>query len=192
MSIPSYDAGGVLPPFLGTSPGSAASQSPYEASPEELVLRFGTSAYRNRLLRGLLELRKDFRGMGIVSGYQWIDGSFVEDKERTTGAPPNDIDVVSLIERPLVATDDASWQLLITPHLPTIFNPAHCKARYSCDAYAIDLGAPPLGIAAQCAYWFGLFSHQRNTYRWKGIVGCPMGSDPMDDTASRELTRRGF
>lgn len=97
MTIPAYDLGLVLPPFLGPRPGSVATQSPYDATTEELVHRFGTSAARNALLRGLLDLRAALRRIGITTGFQWIDGSFVEDKERRVGSAPGDIDIVTVL-----------------------------------------------------------------------------------------------
>lgn len=191
MSIPAYDLGGVLPPFLGPRPGISANQSPYEASTEELVHRFGTTADRNELLRGLLSLRADLRSIGITRGFQWIDGSFVEDKEARVGSPPGDIDIVTVFDRPIGYLDDASWQPFVAPYLTTLFDPGYCKATYGCEAFSIDLGRSGQNIAMSSAFWFGLFSHQRDTFRWKGVVQCPLGLDAIDNAASDELSRRG-
>jgi hypothetical protein len=192
VSIPAFDLGGVLPPFLGTRPGASAAQSPHHASTEDLVHRFGTTPHRNRLLRGLLNFRLALRSIGVTEGFQWIDGSFCENKEQVLGQEPADIDLVTAFERPTFATTNADWKSHIPPHLPTLFNPRYCKATYNCDAYVIDLGTTGQNVARLSAFWFGLFSHQRDTYRWKGIVQCPLGLDPIDQPASDELARRGF
>lgn len=192
MSIPAFDLGGLLPPFLGTAPGSAATQSPYQTTTLDLVSRFGTSDQRNGLLRGLLQYREALRAIDVVDGFQWIDGSFVEDKEAHLGLPPGDIDVVTLFERPAHIQSDADWKAFSGPHRFTLFNPKHCKATYSCDAYPIDLGTSGRNVARQSAFWFSLFSHQRVSYRWKGIVQVPLGPAAVDVDAHDELVRRGF
>lgn len=168
-----------------------ACQSPYHASVEDLVLRFGTTPHRNHLLRGLLNLRAAFRAIGLMEGFQWINGSFVEDKEGRTGAPPGDIDIVTVFERPASLRIESRWQAFIAPHISTLFSPGHCKASYGCEAFAIDLGKSGQNTAMLSAFWFGLFSHQRDTFRWKGVVQCPLGADPIDQAASDELARRG-
>lgn len=192
MAIPAFDLGLVLPPFLGSRPGMMAFQSPYEARLEELVSRFGTTPERNRLLRGLVDLRAALRALGIVNGFQWIDGSFVEDKERRLGAPPGDIDIVTCFDRPLTAQTDAEWDRISRPHEATLFDPGHCKTTYKCEAFYIDLGRSGQSIASQSAFWFGLFSHQRDTFRWKGVVRVRLGPDDWDDAAHNELVQRGF
>jgi len=190
VPIPAYDAGGVLPPFLGALPGHSATQTPYRASIEELVHRFGVSDVRNRYLRGLLELRAELRALGVTSGFQWIDGSFVEDKE-ARGLVPGDIDIVTVFDRPVGVGDNAAWLAHARPRA-VLFDPAYCKATFNCEAFYIDLGNNAQAIAQQSAFWFGLFSHQRSTFRWKGIVEVNLGPDPIDQAASDELTRRGF
>lgn len=191
MPLPAYDLGLVLPPFLGTSPGSSPSQSPYTADTEELVHRFGSSPARNVLLRGLLDLRAALRAIGIVNGFQWIDGSFVEDKERRLGVAPGDIDIVTVFDRPTGHDDHAVWEAAMRPHA-NLFNPGYCKATYKCEAFYIDTGRKGQRVATESAFWFGLFSHQRDTFRWKGVVRCQLGAAAVDAAADKELARRGF
>jgi len=180
-----------LPPFIGAEPGSFASQSPYRTTPENLIIRFGSSPARNEILRGLLTYRAELRGAGLQDGFQWIDGSFVEDKEKTHGLAPGDVDVVTLFKRPSALTQDAVWNPVATTLLPTLFNPDYCKAHFHCDAYTIDLGGLTQNVAMLSAFWFSLFSHQRTTYRWKGIVQIPLGPPAVDAAADAELRRRG-
>ena len=129
MVLPSFDMGGVLPPFLGTEPGSIASQSPYHATTDELVFRFGTSSHRNALLRGLLNFRAAWQNEGIVAGFQWIDGSFVENKELIKGVPPGDVDVITVFQRPSGAATGSAWLALANKLTNTLFDPLFCKAR---------------------------------------------------------------
>ena len=71
-----------MPPFLGSTPGAAPSlMSPYDVTASEIVARFGTTPGRREILRGWLDHRAAMRVIGIDKGFQWLDGSFVEDKE---------------------------------------------------------------------------------------------------------------
>lgn len=189
MTIPAFTSAGVLPPFLGSRPGIMSDQSPYHATLPDLIARFGTTPDRNRLLRGLLSLRAAIHGHGIADGLQWIDGSFVEDKEANVGASPGDIDLVTVFRRPV----RVSWAPLFGTLRSTLFDPAYCKHIYSCEAFYVDADGNPIAVARQSAFWFGLFSHQRTTYIWKGAVALPL--DPAiagDADADVELVRRGF
>ena len=191
MTIPAFDLGGVLPPFIGPEPGSFAFQSPYKSTPENFVARFGISAARNQILRGWLTYRDELRQVGLENGFQWVDGSFVEDKEKSKGVAPKDVDVVTVFNRPPGLSQDADWNPMASTLLPTLFDPDYCKAQFHCDAYPIDLGAPSENVAMLSAFWFSLFSHQRATYRWKGIVQIPLGPASIDAAADAELRRRG-
>lgn len=65
-----------------------------------------------------------------------------------------------------------------------VFNPRQAKARYRCDAHYIDGGFPGLLIAPQISYWLGLFTHQRATNVWKGILEVPLDSDDASALAA--------
>jgi len=183
-----FNRGGVLPPFLGTEPGDLAAQSPYQATMLEVVERFGYTTPRCDILDGLLRFRAHLRGLGIGEGFQWIDGSFVEDAETTKGRAPGDVDIVTVARRPLDAADDVNWDAFVDAHLSDIFDPGWTKATFRCDAYPIDLDGDAEAVAELSAYWFGLFSHQRVTLRWKGIVTVRLEDD--DRLAAAELARR--
>lgn len=66
----------------------------------DVVMRFGTSGERRHVLQGWLAHRAALHHLGLVSGFQWIDGSFVEDVETLRGRAPNDVDVVSFVDAP--------------------------------------------------------------------------------------------
>src|SRR5882762_8182317 len=96
MTIPDWNASGVLPPYLG-SPTIASHVSPYPTTAKELCAKLGFSADRRIILRGWLKLRDLLRTLGHDSGFQWVNGSFMEDSENRRGRPPGDIDVVSFL-----------------------------------------------------------------------------------------------
>lgn len=179
--IPAFNDGGVLPPFGGSDATGEQDQprSPYLATMLALVERFATSRERAAILRGLLGLRASLRDAGLIEGLQWIDGSFVEDCETVKGRPPGDVDVVNLLRRPAELADDVAWNAFLHANLHLI-DPFKAKAAFNCDAYFFDLDADPVTVVQQATYWFGLFSHQRNTFRWKGMVQL----DLMDDDAA--------
>ena len=188
--IPNFNVGGVLPPFLGAEPGEhAALASPYVCNPLELVDRFFTSAWRGQLLLGLIQFRDALRGEGIVSGLQWIDGSFTEDVEKR-GAQPRDIDVVTVLERPAAVANDADWVAFVNAHAGGIFSRDANKANFNVDSLWIDLGVRPRVLVGRAAYWYGLFSHQRVTFQWKGMLSIDLGSD--DAPARARLAQGGI
>lgn len=174
--IPQFNQSGVLPPFNpATGPADRAGRSPYKASAVDVVRRFGTTAHRNALLARWLAYRHDLRSLGITSGFQWLDGSFVENVEVTGSRDPRDIDVVTLAHPP-AGLDDVAWRRLVDTNL-TLFSPKLAKQHYSCDAYFIDLGKAPQYTIEVSFYFGGLFSHQRSTSLWKGLVQVPLVSD---------------
>lgn len=184
--IPDFGLGEVLPPFTDDVAGLSAPRSPYKATMTEFVTRFATSPERANILRGFKGFRDAIRDIGFQQGFQWINGSFVEACELVKGRPPNDIDVVSVLHRPDAHVDDIVWETFVDAYEDTLLDPAHCKKNYLCDAYFIDLDIPAQIVSEQTAYWFGLFSHQRRTFRWKGLVQIDLQCD--DDAAMRDLT----
>lgn len=170
--IPAFSLGEVLPPFVGTdvTGGLWLPRSPYPASVEDLVETFCTSGERAAILRGFIAFRATLRAEGFAQGFQWIDGSFVENCEAFRGRAPNDVDVVSLLRRPKDKFNDTAWSAFVQARAATLFNPQWTKETFSCDSYFIDLDTDPEVVAESAAYWIGLFSHQRDTFRWKGMV----------------------
>ena len=183
-TIPAFNGSGVLPPFLGSDPTGPALVSPYRTTLTEIVDRFSFSPERRAILNGFLSYRAALFTSGL-KGFQWLDGSFLEDVEITQSRPPKDIDCVTFVRRPFGCVSTAAWQAfilnnqaLLTPHLT--------KQQYSTDAYLVDLEIPPEQVVKQTAYWFGLFSHRRTTSLWKGMLEVGL-QNQADDASAVEL-----
>ena len=185
MPIPPFNTSGVLPPFVGDNPTNSAQMAPFAVDFTELVQRFGTSTDRWKLLGGLHSYREELRASGLQTGFQWIDGSFIEDIEKTRGRPPADIDVVTFTVLPAGVSPRA-----FQAQNSGLFDRNSTRLRFHCDAYFVDLGIgtrrPDL-LVAQSRYWYGLFSHQRASYLWKGMLQIDLFSD--DDAVKRQLAQ---
>lgn len=176
--VPDWDPSGLMPPSMDsfTSPGH---YSPYHIGLTDLVLRFGSTLPRRKLLGELLHYRASFHNAGIEDGFQWLNGSFVEDVETHSNRSPNDIDVVTFFHLPVNQTQE---QLLITnPFLsdlslldPTVKN---------LDAYLVVLEESNLPyLIRRVSYWHSLWSHTRN-FEWKGYVEIDLSA--VEDNAAR-------
>lgn len=150
----------------------------------ELVGFFGTTPHRRHLLRNLIEYRELLASDGYSHGMQFIDGSFVEDIETTESRSPNDIDLFSILDLPArYRADQAEWSKSGINFWSTeIADRARNKARYSLDTYAILIQERGLRLIQDVIYWYGLFSHKRGTYAWKGFVAVELSS--ADDSAA--------
>lgn len=168
LPIPPFEPNGLLPTYLGNNPGGAI-RSPYEATIVELVSRFHTSDDRKELLQGLIAYRQLIRSDGYEQGYQFINGSFVEDVETIRGQPPADIDLVSFLVRPQkYVVDQNAWETAGKQFwLNEVRGRAANKARFSLDAIAVMLDEADY---RKITYWHGLFSEQRRTFAPKGYI----------------------
>lgn len=173
MSIPKWTAAGVLPPILELDPLSPT-RSPYGARFAEFQGRFGGTDERDRILEGLRQYRLDLRNAGLVRGFQWVDGSFLEEVERTEGRAPNDVDVVTFYELP-AGLD----QRQILDASPWLVDHGLVKSRYRVDGYLVSLTTPPERLASLAAYWYSLWSHRRDRL-WKGFVRLDLAEDDGD------------
>ncbi|MEY2880876.1 MAG: hypothetical protein RLZZ15_3256 [Verrucomicrobiota bacterium] len=176
MPIPDFDHNDVLPPHVGdvTQRGN---MSPFRVTTLEVVQRFGSSPPRVEILNGLLDLREDLRRVGLIGGFQWLDGSFLEDAEKLRGRPPGDIDVVTFFHPPTFPPDQ-SLVATLNDHTAT-------KARYRVDHYLVPLRDNPERLVENSRFWFGLFSHQKSTAIWKGMLHIDLMS-VADDVVSRQ------
>ncbi|MGP8292522.1 DUF6932 family protein, partial [Vreelandella zhanjiangensis] len=173
--IPNFEESGVLPPFIGDGPTKPANQAPYKVTLEAFVEHFATSEERVGILIGFLQYRTNLKGAGVTDGFQWLDGSFVENVEKTRGRAPNDIDLVTFAHRPNGYSSN-DWKGFVQANL-SLFSPKMAKASYKCDAYFVDLNLPPKAVVSHTKYWFGLFSHQRETSLWKGMIELELSYD---------------
>ncbi|MCR5887550.1 hypothetical protein LRS06_07120 [Hymenobacter sp. J193] len=150
----------------------------------QFVAWFGYTPARLSIINGLLDYRAQLLGLGIT-GFQWLSGSFVEKIEDTQRRDPVDVDVVTIFTRP-VGIDDAGWQTFLDGPNGYLINDSQAvKARFRCDAYSINLNEEPIDVVDQTRYWFGLFSHQRFTSFWKGMLAVEL--DAQQDAAARGM-----
>lgn len=172
----------TLPPFVGTDPTIPGARSPYTATIEEVVQRFNTSPTRKTILAGLIAYRREVRRLKLNAQFQWVAGSFVENP----GREPRDVDIVtfyelSAAEIAVVQADATRWN-----DLQTLANNPQSKAKYHCDAYFVNMNGSGRPLVDQSHYWYGLFSHQRGSFAWKGLIVLDAGS-PDDDAAAEHL-----
>lgn len=181
VAIPDWNAQGVIPPVNSLQP-TLADRSPYTVSLTDVVLRFGLSAERRTVLDGLLRYRAALHTAGLVQGFQWLDGSFLEQVELLESRPPNDIDVVTFYKLPVGKT-----QLDLQAQAPDIFPNSRAskqtmKENYRVDAYPVHLGMVSERLIERGTYWYSMWSHRRNQI-WKGYVQVDLA--PVEDAAAR-------
>lgn len=179
LTIPDWSADGVLPPVDLADPTSTA-RSPYRTSLTDFALRFATSAERIAIIDGFLGYRSELHAAGLTRGFQWIDGSFLEHVELLRSRPPRDVDVVTFYQLPPGET-----QAAIFARRPDAFDHDQLKVRFSVDAYMQQLESAGDYLVRQSAYWYGLWSHQRSTFVWKGFVEIDL--DPREDAVARGI-----
>lgn len=187
LSIPQWTSQGVLPPVNSVAP-TAADRSPYPVTLTDLVLRYATSQARNRILRGFLEFRAALHSARLDKGFQWVDGSFLEDVQMIEGREPRDVDVVTFFHLP-----DGQTQEDLVRNSPRLFNPVDTKADYRVDAYFVQLnGNAPEPLVGQSAYWYSLWSHRRNG-QWKGYLQIELSSanDQVAQANLEKMTSQG-
>lgn len=179
-AIPAWNALGVLPPIDIHSPTSS-DRSPYVVSLKDIVMRFATSAERQTILQGFLNYRHALHQMGLESGFQWLNGSFMEDVEMSEKRHPRDIDVVTFLHTPpkFAPTDT---------ELKTLIDKGFTKSKYQVDAYLVELDeVSPTQLVSQSAYWYSVWAHRRNQI-WKGFLQIDL--NPAEDAAALALLER--
>jgi hypothetical protein len=178
--IPAWNSAGVLPPIRPNMPGSSPDRSPYVVDLVALFDRFATSPERMAILDGLLRFRADLHAASITSGFQWLDGSFLEQIEALAGRAPRDMDVLTFLALP----QGVDQRSLAQRH-GRLFDQKHVKATYAMDAYFAVLGQPtdPWQVK-NITYWYSLWSHRRDGL-WKGFVQVDL--DPSQDGDARAI-----
>lgn len=174
--IPVFDHNLVLPPHLG-DPVDCGQLSPYPCTTLDLCQRLGTTPERRTILGKFLDFRERVQGEGLTNGFQWLDGSFLEDIETREGRPPEDLDVVTVY-----------WGYDRAFQAGLVASPVLSKAAYSLDHYNFDAGFNPTVTLEQTRYWILLFSHNRQGV-WKGMLRIELNTPAEDAAARQELTK---
>lgn len=180
--IPNFDHNLVLPPHLG-DPTNHGQLSPYPCTTLDLCERLGTSPERRAILGRFLDFRDKLRMEGLQNGFQWLDGSFMEDVETREGRAPKDLDVVTVYWG-----YDLPFQAQLVGKFPEFANPRLSKAAYSLDHYSLDAGFDPTLTLEQTRYWILLFSHNRLGV-WKGMLKIEINTPAEDAAARLELNK---
>lgn len=163
--IPDWNMSGLLPPIRPNLPGNDFDRSPYIVNLKKVITQFATSPERVSILYGLLGYRKALHDVGMVTGFQWLDGSFMEHVERVESRPPKDIDVVTFYELPFGVTEAS-----IVSQNPDLFDNSMAKKVYCVDAYFCPLGVPTCSKQVKyISYWYSMWSHRRDN-QWKGFI----------------------
>ncbi len=174
--LPQWNSIGVLPPVRPEERGHSMKRSPYRVSLASFMDLFATSQERMVLLKGLLKFRKKLHELDIVSGFQWLNGSFLEKIEILEDRSPRDIDVVTFYAIPQSETQQSLVQ-----KDRKVFDHEYLKTEYGVDAYFITLGKPVDAYQARkIAYWYSMWSHRRNGL-WKGFVEVDLSPDQDAD-----------
>ena len=178
-TIPDWNYEGVLSARKGDDP-VAGIRSPYAVSLVDLVERFGSTPQRRLLLQGLLDFRAELHEAGLVQGFQWVNGSFMENVEQNDNRPPNDIDLVTFFHVPQGYTNETLAQAF-----PYIFGSVDLKEKFSVDAYFVALDQTTQeSIIESSIYWYSLWSHTRGGI-WKGYLQIDLNNS--DDQQARLL-----
>ena len=165
--FPSFNHSGVIPPFrVGPTTRDG---SPYLTDLVTVIARLGATPERRLLINGLLDYRQALRSVGVTSGFQLIDGSFTENCEVVKGRSPGDIDLVTYAYLPVAPAEVGDF---LQGNL-ILFDPKLAKANFHCDAFFIDMAKTAELVVDDTMYWHGLFSHQRDTFMWKGMLRIP-------------------
>lgn len=135
--LPRWNSAGVLPPVRPEMPGSSPERSPYRVALASFINRFATTPERMKILDGLLRFRGELHALGIVSGFQWLDGSFLEQIEIVENRHPRDMDVVTFFDMPS-GEDQRSLLQKAGQH----FDQKYLKENYAVDGYFSVLGQP--------------------------------------------------
>lgn len=173
MPIPYFNHNNVLPPHK-SSPVNKDDISPYSCTILELCYHFSTSKIRIEILKKFILFRQRMNTFQITDGFQWVDGSFVENIEVSENRDPSDLDVVTFCRGldPNKISD-------IHNKFPEFIDFNLSKQNYSVDHYPVDYCYDPDITVELTKYWLQLFTHNRIGI-WKGILKLSLNT-PNDD-----------
>ena len=176
--IPPFNHNNVLPPYHGVNPANPDEQSPYKCTIMEFCQRFAISEQRKKILKGFIQFRLKCNEIGITEGFQWIDGSFIEDIMASDRREPNDIDVVSFLFN-LTSIPNLSTEII--NKFQEFIYPSLSKSNYYVDHYIVEADKNPITTISAVKYWNQLFGHNRKGI-WKGMVKIPFYPTSAKDT----------
>lgn len=164
----SWNEQGLISP-IGAS-ATSRDRSPYRISLIDFYKHFSKiSSDRKALLDGLILFRQELHKLEITKGFQWINGSFLENIEKTEGRPPNDIDSVIFIEEFNVEKIFEMQNFLKDKD--------SLKKKFKIDSYHEWICELPLkDIVRTTTYWYSMWSHTRD-HQWKGFVEIDLNPD---------------
>lgn len=163
--IPSWDTQGLLPPVRPGESPIGRDRTPYRTGIVNFVERFALTRIRVDLLDSLLRYRKALYGAGLLTGFQWLNGSFVENTELTREKAPKDIDVVTFFALP----DGETQQSFLQKNID-LLHPENVQNTFGLDAYPQLLGNTLHDeVRGGIVYWYSMWSHTRDGI-WKGFV----------------------
>ena len=175
-----WNSEGFIPP-IGSSGSTSYDRSPYVISLSDLIEDFGHTPARQRLLSGFLSYRDMLHQMGITRGFQWINGSFLENIEERDSREPEDIDVVTFFYLPSGYTEET-----LMDADQSAFDPSYIKSKYQVDAYYVVLNAEHMDyIIESSTYWYSLWSHTRDG-QWKGYLQVDL-ANVEDESAQTDI-----
>jgi len=115
--------------------------------------------------------------LGIVTGFQWLGGSFLQDIEREDGRSPRDLDVVTFFGGLTVAEQQDAVKAF-----PELVYFKLSKRNFLLDHYLVDYCYDPNVTVEQTRYWIQLFTHTRSGV-WKGMLRVSLNSPNEDKVA---------
>ena len=175
-----WNEDGLLPVEFNTASGETL-RSPYRLTLPQFAERYGGSDGRLALLSSLLEYRAGLRGTGVVSWFQWVNGSFVEDVQQTRGREPEDIDLVTFYHLPDGRTADEFQE-----EHPVVFDWKTVERKWSLDSYCVPLNGDSVeDLLTAFGYWDHWWSHTKHGVA-KGFVRLE-GLALEDEEVIREL-----
>jgi len=148
---------------------------------EEICQKWGSDPVRRNILSGLLRLRQDLLAVGLQNGFQWLDGSFVEDCESRNSRSPGDVDVITFFH-PYILNPQAPTNLVAT-----LGNSVLTKGQYQVHHMYVPLLLPPDQLVNHTHFWYGLFTHTKSDNVRKGILRVELNSPPEDAAATAHL-----
>ncbi|WP_254849477.1 DUF6932 family protein [Pseudomonas aeruginosa] len=180
--IPLWNHQGIIPPIDESNPTSPV-RAPYQTDVVQIVERYATTFERCDVLEGFLSHRAQIHRMGIASGFQWLDGSFMENVELLERRHPNDMDVVMFADIP-----KAVEQALQPQDIQMLVDNPWIKENYKVDFYLLPLSESPETLIEMAAYWYSMWSHRRSM-QWKGFLSVRLESG-LDQNALDLLRAR--